>query len=168
MDAASSTLGPVGSTSGPEQAGIWPVLVQLLGSFDGPITKQYIASCIDVVKRIEYNAEPQISGADLVGALQAELPIPTSASELPPSGLLGLRVNLITIVHHAEEDPIEEAVGALKGAGVDFICLPGPHDRASARQRDRDTGAPGVAVHHFQVGLPNPPSNQARALGLLK
>ncbi len=76
-------------------------------------------------------------------------------------------MNLITIVHHAEEDPIEEAVVVLNGAGVEFFCLPGAHDRDSGRLKERNTSANGVAVHHFQVGLPNPPSNQAKALALL-
>ncbi len=66
MDAGSSTVGPLRSSSGPEQASIWPSLVQLLSSFDGPITKHYIGSCIALVKRIESNAAPLVSGADLV------------------------------------------------------------------------------------------------------
>jgi hypothetical protein len=133
MDTGSSTVAPAKAYSGPDQARFWASLVQLLNSFDGPITKQYVGNCIAVVKSIESKSEPLVSGADLVSAIQAEMPIPTSASELPPSGLLGLRVNLITIVHHAEEDPIEEAVAALKDAGVEFICIPGPHDRDSTR-----------------------------------
>ena len=48
-----------------------------------------------------------VCGAELVSAIQAELAIPTVIAELPPSGLLGICVNLITVVHHAEEDPVE-------------------------------------------------------------
>jgi hypothetical protein len=133
MDTGSSKLAPDQQSSGADHTSIWASLVQVLSSFDGPITKHYVGSCIALVKRIEANVEPLVTGSDLVGAIQAELPIPTSASELPPSGLLGLCVNLITIVMHTEEDPIEEAVAALNKAGVEFICIPGPHDRDSAR-----------------------------------
>jgi hypothetical protein len=167
MDAKSSIIAPSKPSIGNENSTIWSSLVHLITSFDCPITKSYVDSCIAIVKKIESNTEPPVSGADLVAAIQTELPIPTSASELPPSGLLGLCVNFITIAHHAQEDPIEEAEVALNQAGAKFICIPGPHERASTRQRERESSAHGVSTHRFQIGVPNPPSNQLIALGVL-
>lgn len=133
MDAETSIVAPSKSSTGTENASIWTSLLQLITSFDCPITKCYVDNCIAIVKKIESNTEPRVSGADLVAAIQTELPIPTSTSELPPSGLLGICVNFITIVHHTEEDPIEEAIDALNQVGAKFICIPGSHDRASAQ-----------------------------------
>ena len=53
-----------------------------------------------------------VCAEDLVAAIQTELDIPTSVSEIPPSGVLGILVNLITIVAHSEEDPIEQICSA--------------------------------------------------------
>jgi hypothetical protein len=92
-----------------------------------------VAACIALVNRILSKTEPTVCGEDLVEALQTELPIPTSASDIPSSGLLGVCVNLVTIVCHAEEDPIEYVLAALTEGGVDFTCFPGAYDRESAR-----------------------------------
>jgi hypothetical protein len=86
-----------------------------------------------MVERIMAKADPMVCGEDLVSALQTELTIPTSASDMPSSGLLGVCVNLVTIVCHAEEEPIEYFLTALTDGRVDFICFPGAHDRESAR-----------------------------------
>jgi hypothetical protein len=70
----------------------------VISSFDCAITKDYVAACIAIVEKIVLKAQPLVTGTDLVTAIQTELPIPTSDLELPPTGLLGLCVNLITIV----------------------------------------------------------------------
>ena len=92
---------------------------------------------------------PEVSGADLIGALQCELPIPISISELPATGVLGLCVNLITIVHHDEVDPVEHILKAFVEDGVNATCFPGAHDRESERSRQREEDKGGVCVHHF-------------------
>ncbi len=103
----------------------------MMGTFDGPTTNNYVNSCIALVMRIINHSEPQVSGADLVSSIQTELAIPTVLSEIPPAGLLGLCVHLITIVQHDEEDPIECIVRALTDAAVNFSCFPGSYDRQS-------------------------------------
>jgi hypothetical protein len=108
-----------------------------------------------------------VSGTDLVAAIQSELPIPTTISELPSSGILGLCINLITIVHAEEEDPVECIVRAFEDAGIDFTCFPGEYDRESQRNKERDREVGCISVHRFQIRLPNPKSNQAKALLLL-
>ncbi len=122
---------PAASNLSTLTTGIWSRLIELMNSFDCPTTKNYVTTCITVVDRIILKAHPLVTGIDLVTAIQTEVPIPTLASELKPVGILGLIVNLITIVVHSEEDPIESIVSSLKEAGVDFMCLPGAYDRES-------------------------------------
>ena len=76
-------------------------------------------------------------------------------------------VNIITIVQHAEEDPIECIVRDLTEAGVDFICFPGAYDRESQRQKEMNSDAGAASVHRFQLRVSNPPSNQLKALATL-
>jgi hypothetical protein len=120
-----------------------------------------------LAERLALRTEQHISGAELISAIQGELHIPTSVSELPPTGILGLRVNLITIVHHDEEDPLELILRALEDIGVESTCFPGGHDRESQRIRERDNDVKGAALHRFQLRVPNPPSNQLSALILI-
>jgi hypothetical protein len=87
-------------------------------SFDSPVSKAYVSRCISLVESIASRTEPPISGLDLVSAIQEEVPIPTTISGLPPNGILGLCVNLITIVRHDEEDPVELIMRVLKDEGV--------------------------------------------------
>jgi hypothetical protein len=82
--------------------------------FDSPTTKDYIKRCIHLAESSASKTVPPISGEELVTAIQSELHVPTAVSELPPSGILGLGINLITIVHHDEEDPIELILRTLK------------------------------------------------------
>jgi hypothetical protein len=100
-------------------------------TFDSPTTKDYISTCISLAERIASRADQAISGADLVTAIQSELHIPIAVSELPPSGILGLGINLITIVSHDEEDPVELIMSAFKEEGVEASCFPASHDRNS-------------------------------------
>ena len=92
---------------------------------------------------------PPVSGEDLIGALQSELPIPISISELPRTGVLGLCVNLITIVRLDEVDPVEHILRAFEEEGVEATCFPGAHDRESERSREREADGGGVGVHRF-------------------
>ena len=87
-------------------------------SFNSPITKQYVEKCIAVAERLVSNSKPLPSGADLVGAIQSELMITNLSLELPPVGVLGLCVNIITIVRNDVEDPIEFVLKALIEGGV--------------------------------------------------
>jgi hypothetical protein len=119
------------------------------------------------VDRIVSKAEPVVSGVDLVAAIQSELPIPTSTLELRPAGLLGICVNIITIVSNAEEDPIECILKVLNDDGIEFICFPGQYERESERLREKDGAFEDFFVHRFQVRVSNPPSNQVQALALL-
>ena len=119
------------SSSGALSTGIWNRFIELMNSFDSPITKNYVTTCTKLVEKIVLRAQPLVTGTDLVTAIQTEVPIPTLPSELKPTGLLGLSVNLITIVLHAEEDPIECIVRALTETGIDFICFPEAYERQS-------------------------------------
>jgi hypothetical protein len=138
-----------------------------MNSFKTPITEEYVARCIGLAERLNSRTDPPVSGVDLIGVIQEELPIPTSISELPPTGILGLCVNMITIVCKAEEEPMERILRALEEDGVEATCIPGTHDRESERARERGIDNCEVAVHRFQLWLPNPPKNQARALHLI-
>jgi hypothetical protein len=121
------------SSSAALQSTIWSRLTELMGSFESEVTTSYVSTCIALVEKIASKAQPLVRGTDLIYAIQAELPIPTSASELPPAGVLGVCINLITIVRHGEEDPIECILTAFSDCGVDFICFPGAYDRESQR-----------------------------------
>jgi hypothetical protein len=129
MDASLPNSFSSESTPAALQASIWSQLIELMATFDSATTKNYVSACIALVEKIVSKAQPQICATDLINAIQTELPIPTSASDLPPAGLLGLCVNLITIVRHSEEDPIECILAGFTVEGVDFICFPGPYDR---------------------------------------
>jgi hypothetical protein len=133
MDTAFPCSFASASSSAALETTIWSRLIELMGSFDCAVTKNYVSACIALVEKIVSKAQPLVCGADLICAIQTEVPIPTSASELPPAGLLGVCVNLITIVRHAEEDPIECILTALTDGGVDFICFPGAYERESER-----------------------------------
>ncbi len=61
------------------------------------------------------------------------IPIPTKSAKLPPTGLLGLCVNLATIVRNDEVDPVECLIRALSEAGLDFACFPGEYSREAER-----------------------------------
>jgi hypothetical protein len=121
-----------------------------MAQFDSPVTKYYLERCIGLVERLITNVEPLPSGADLVGSIQNDLSIPTSASELPTTGVLGLCVNLITIVSQDEEDPIELLLTTLSDRGVESICFPGAYERESKRQTERDS----VPSRSFGPSLP--------------
>jgi hypothetical protein len=95
------------SSSEASKPTLWSRLNEVLGSFDCAITKHYVAKCMELVEKVVSKAEPHVRGADLIAAIQSEMPIPTSTLELHPTGLLGMCVNIITIVSNAEEDPIE-------------------------------------------------------------
>ena len=136
--------------------------------FDSPTTKLYVGSCIALAKRLVSNTVPLPSGAELVGTIQNDLAIPTSVSELPPAGILGICVNLITIVSHDSEDPIEIILRTLSDEGLEFVCFPGAYDREFERERDRISTLHGVSVYRFQLRVPNPPSNQMSALQIIK
>ena len=112
MESYSEKLISQVSNSTSSKKSIWSSLLQVIASFDSPITKNYIAACNSYVERILSKSDPTICGEDLVSVLQTELPIPTSVSQLPPSGILGICVNLITIVVHSEEDPVELVLDA--------------------------------------------------------
>jgi hypothetical protein len=84
-----------------------------------------------LVERITSNTESLISGADIVNAIQGEVPIPTEISVLPDAGVLGLCINLITIVCHDEEDPIECILRVFIDGEVEATCLPGANERES-------------------------------------
>jgi hypothetical protein len=100
---------------------------------DSPTTKLYVGSVIALAKKLLSNAEPLPSGADLVGTIQNDLAIPTSVSDLPPAGILGVCVNLVTIVSHDSEDPIEIILKTLSDKGLELVCFPGAYDRESER-----------------------------------
>jgi hypothetical protein len=117
------------SSSASLETSIWSRLIEVISSFDCAITKDYVAACIAIVEKIMSKEQPLIIGTDLIAAIQTELPIPTSAIELAPAGLLGVCINLITIVQPTEEDPIECILSALIDGGFDFICFPGAYDR---------------------------------------
>ena len=87
---------------------------------------------------------------------------------MPPVGILGFCLNLITIVSHDTEDPIEPILKTLSEAGVESFCFPGIYERQTERQTERDSFLNGVAVHRFQLRLPNPSINQMKALDLIK
>jgi hypothetical protein len=120
------------------------------------------------VERVVSRAEPLVRGADLVAAIQSELPIPTSTLELRPAGLLGICLNIITIVNNAEEDPIECILTVFNKDGIEFICFPGQYERESKRLTEKEGTVDDFFVHRFQVRVPNPPSKQVQALALLK
>ena len=105
----------------------------MLTQFDSPTTKLYVGRCIALAERLNCNAEPLPSGEELVDTIQNELVIPTSPSELPPAGVLGLCVNIITIVRHDSEDPIEFIMKTLADGGVESMCFPGAYERESER-----------------------------------
>ena len=71
-----------------------------MGTFESPTAKLYVGRCIGLAKRIVSNTEPLPKGVDLAAAIQDEMKIPAAASELPPVGVLGLCVNVITIVRN--------------------------------------------------------------------
>ncbi len=77
------------------------------------------------------------------------MPIPTEVAELPPTGILGLCVNIATIVHVDVEDPVECLIMALTEVGIDFTCFPGAYSRETERLKERLTNAPGFAIHRF-------------------
>ena len=112
--------------------------------------------------------EEHVTAADVVAAIQSELPIPTTASEVPVTGVLGLCVNLATIVRHDEEDPIELILRAFNGSGIESHCFPGAHERESVRLKEIETEKNGVSIHRFQLYLPKPLSNQAQGLQILQ
>jgi hypothetical protein len=109
----------------------------------------YVERCIALAKRLISNTDPLPSGAELVGAIQNDLAIPTSQSELPPAGILGLCVNLITIVSHDSEDPIEMILTTLSDGGVEFACFPGAYERESERKREINSSIHDVSVHRY-------------------
>ena len=86
---------------------------------------------------------PPVSGEDLIGALQSELPIPISISELPRTGVLGLCVNLITIVRHDEVDPVEHILRAFEEEGFEAACFPGSPSEA---ERGKQMAAERVSI----------------------
>ncbi len=65
------------TSSGTFSTGIWSRLIELMNSFDCPITKNYVTTCTTLVDRILLRAQPQVSGTELVTAIQTEVPIPT-------------------------------------------------------------------------------------------
>ena len=107
MESTSPNVIGLALNSTASKTSIWSCLLEVMASFDSPITRHYIARCNSVVERMLSNDDPKICGEDLVTTLQSELPIPTSASQVPISGILGLCVNMITIVYNSEEDPVE-------------------------------------------------------------
>jgi hypothetical protein len=90
-----------------------------------------------------------VCGRDLIDAIQSELPIPASQSELPLTGILGICVNLITIVHNYEEDPIEVILRVLSEEGLNFICFPEAYDRDTERLKEKEHSYLDVSVHRF-------------------
>jgi hypothetical protein len=168
MEASLQTKSSDQPNSGDLKASIWGRLIDVLAQFDSPATKYYLEKCNALVERLITNVKPLPTGADLVGSIQNELHIPTSASELPTTGVLGLCVNLITIVCQEEEDPIELILSSLSDGGVDSICFPGTYERESKRQTERHSSPHDVSVHRFQLRVPGPPSNQMSALQLIK
>jgi hypothetical protein len=124
-------------------------MIEFIRTLDSVVTKEYVNRCADLAERLASNAEPQVSGEDLIAAIQEEVPIPTTISDLPPTGLLGLCVNLVTIVHHEEEDPIENVLRTLSEGGIQLICYPGTHHRESQREHDRFSDSRGLSTHRF-------------------
>jgi hypothetical protein len=120
-----------------------------MGTFDSPTTKLYVGRCIALAERIVSNTEPLPKGIDLVATIQNELKIPATASELPPVGVLGLCINLITIVRNDSEDPMEFILNALIDGGVEAACFPGAYERESERLRERNSNIQGVSMHRF-------------------
>jgi hypothetical protein len=100
-----------------------------MGTFDSPSTKLYVGRCIGLVETIVSNTQPQLNAEDLVEAIQSELKTPSQTSELPPVGVLGLCVNVITIVRNDFEDPIESIMKAFSDSGVEAVCFPGSCER---------------------------------------
>ena len=147
---------------------IWSLLKELIWTFDSPTSKYYVERCISLIDRLVAQTEPLVTATDLVGAIQSELPIPASSSQLPPTGLLGLCVNLATIVRHNEEDPAEYILRALSDKGIEFTCFPGAYDRESKRKEERDNDIDGISIHRFQLYFANPPSNQLHGLVVLQ
>jgi hypothetical protein len=117
------------ATAGSSKPTIWSRMIEVLGQFDSPVTKTYVSRCVALIERIVSNAEPLVSGADIVMAIQSELAIPSKESELPAVGLLGLCINLITIVRHDEEDPVECILRGFDDEQVDCACFPGAYER---------------------------------------
>ena len=101
------------------------------------------------MEKILSKTEPLPTGNDLVATIQNELNIPTTASELPSVGVLGLCINLITIVRNDDEDPIELIMNAFNVGGVEAACFPGAFERESERQRVRNSNIKGVSMHRF-------------------
>jgi hypothetical protein len=58
-------------------------------------------------------------------------------------------VNIITIVRHDSEDPIEFIMKSLADGGVESMCFPGVHERESERQRERKSPLDDIFVHRF-------------------
>jgi hypothetical protein len=129
MDPKSANIPASVSSPGPRTLSIWSRLIELMGTFDSPQTRHYVGHCISLAERIASQTEPLVSPTELLVAIQSELPIPITSSSLPPTGLLGLCVNLATITCHVEEDPIEDILRIYSERGIDATCYPGAHDR---------------------------------------
>ncbi len=86
---------------------IWSRLKELLACFETVETTHYVSRCMSLAERLAAKTEPIVIAEELVLAIQSELPIPVTPSQLPTTGVLGLCVNLATILRHDEEDPIE-------------------------------------------------------------
>jgi hypothetical protein len=117
---------------------VWCRVKDLIATFDSPGTRHYVARCISLVERLVGQTHPPVTAADVVAAIQSELPLPASVEDLPPTGVLGLCINVATVVSHDEEDPVESIIRALSDRGVESSCFPGAADRESSRKKERD------------------------------
>jgi hypothetical protein len=149
MEANSAAISTASSSPGTSEATIWSRLIELMSSFDSQTTKIYVRRCIALAERLVTNTEPVPHGVELVGTIQNEMKIPGTASELPPVGVLGLCVNVITIVRNDSEDPMEFILNALILGGVEAACFPGAYERESERLRERNSNIQGVSMHRF-------------------
>ncbi len=102
-----------------------------MASFDSHETRNYVGRCISLAEKLATEIEPTITPTDLIVAIQSELPIPITLSELPPTGILGMIVNLSTIVSNDAEDPIEYVEKTFFDRGIKASVFPGSCDRES-------------------------------------
>jgi hypothetical protein len=131
MDASKLESSCSSSSARARPLSVWARLIDLIKTFDSPGTEDYVGRCISLVERLVAQTDPPVTGAEVIGAIQSELPIPTSTADLPPTGVLGLCVNIATIVSHDEEDPVESIIKALRDRGLEYSCFPGTFDRES-------------------------------------